>query len=169
MGNFGLHLRAALRENEKQPVVEGNRLVDLLVNMVGLWFLIIGVLLLGIALVGSYVKRVPLSTAILYLAVGYVLGPQGSGLIEIDLIRQAAFIERVTEVAVIVSLFTAGLKLRIPLRDSRWRRPLRLAFGSMTFNRRRDRGGRRLRNGTILGRWCLAGSHPGSNGPGVGQ
>src|SRR5687767_5976354 len=45
-GNFGLHLRAALRDNEKQSVVEGNRLVDLLVNMVGLWFLIIGVLLL---------------------------------------------------------------------------------------------------------------------------
>ena len=101
--------------------------------MVSLWFLIIGVLLLGIALVGSYVKRLPLSTAMLYLAVGYGLGPQGSGLIEIDLIRQAAFIERVTEVAVIVSLFTAGLKLRIPLRDSRWRRPLRLAFGSMTL------------------------------------
>jgi NhaP-type Na+/H+ or K+/H+ antiporter len=101
--------------------------------MVSLWFLIVGVLLLGIALVGSYVKRLPLSTAMLYLAVGYGLGPQGSGLIEIDLIRQAAFIERVTEVAVIVSLFTAGLKLRIPLRDSRWRHPLRLAFGSMTL------------------------------------
>ena len=101
--------------------------------MVSLWFLISGVLLLGIALVGSYVKRLPLSTAILYLAVGYGLGPQGSGLIEIDLIRQATFIERVTEVAVIVSLFTAGLKLRIPLHDSRWRRPLRLAFGSMTL------------------------------------
>lgn len=101
--------------------------------MAGLWFLIVGVLLLGIALVGSYVKRLPLSTAIMYLAVGYGLGPQGSGLFTIDLIRQAAFLERVTEVAVIVSLFTAGLKLRIPLRDSRWRIPLRLAFGSMTL------------------------------------
>ncbi len=78
-------------------------------------------------------KRLPLSTAMLYLAVGYGLGPHGSGLVEIDLIRQAAFIERVTEVAVIVSLFTAGLKLRIPLRDNRWRAPLRLAFGSMTL------------------------------------
>ena len=101
--------------------------------MAKLWFLITGILLLGIALAGSYVKRLPLSTAILYLAVGYGLGPQGSGLIEIDLVRQAAFIERVTEVAVIVSLFTAGLKLRIPLSDRRWRRPLRLAFGSMTL------------------------------------
>jgi sodium/hydrogen antiporter len=35
-------------------------------------------------------------------------------------------------VAVIISLFTAGLKLRIPLSDHRWRPPLRLAFVSMT-------------------------------------
>jgi NhaP-type Na+/H+ or K+/H+ antiporter len=81
--------------------------------MASLWFLIVGVLLLGIAMVGSVVKRLPLSTAILYLGIGYGLGPQASGLIDIDPIRQAAFIERVTEVAIIVSLFTAGLKLRI--------------------------------------------------------
>ena len=101
--------------------------------MASVWFLIIGLLLLGIALVGSFVRRLPLSTAILYLAVGYGLGPQCSGLINIDPIRQADFIERVTEIAVIVSLFTAGLKLRIPLLDSRWRRPIRLASASMTL------------------------------------
>jgi NhaP-type Na+/H+ or K+/H+ antiporter len=101
--------------------------------MANVWFLLVGALLLGIALVGSYVQRLPLSTAMLYLAVGYGLGPQGSGLIEIDPIRHATFIERVTEVAVIVSLFTAGLKLRIPLHDRRWHPPLRLAFGSMTL------------------------------------
>jgi NhaP-type Na+/H+ or K+/H+ antiporter len=61
------------------------------------------------------------------------LGPHGAGLIEIDLIQQSAFIERITEVAVIVSLFTAGLKLRIPLSDRRWRHAIRLAFGSMTL------------------------------------
>ena len=101
--------------------------------MATIWFLVTGLLLLGIALVGSYVKRLPFSTAILYLAVGYGLGPLCFGLIDIDPIRQAAFIERVTEVAVIVSLFTAGLKLRIPLSDRRWRGPVRLAFGSMTL------------------------------------
>lgn len=101
--------------------------------MVSVWFLIAGLLLLGIALAGSYVKRLPLSTGILYMAVGYGLGPRGSGLIDIDPIRHAVFIERVTELAVIISLFTAGLKLRIPVLDIRWRRPVRLAFGSMTF------------------------------------
>jgi NhaP-type Na+/H+ or K+/H+ antiporter len=69
----------------------------------------------------------------LYLAFGYGLGPQGAGLLEIDPIGHATFLERATEVAVIVSLFTAGLKLRVPMGDPRWRAPLRLAFVSMTL------------------------------------
>ena len=78
-------------------------------------------------------RRLPLSTTMLYLAVGYGLGPQGAGLIGIDPIRQAEFIERATEIAVIVSLFTAGLKLRLPISDPRWRPALRLASVSMTL------------------------------------
>jgi sodium/hydrogen antiporter len=97
------------------------------------WFLLLGTLFLCIAVLGSYLRRLPLSTTILYLAVGYALGPQGFALIRIDAIEDAPFVERVTEVAVIVSLFTAGLKLRIPMSDSRWRPPLRLAFISMTL------------------------------------
>jgi NhaP-type Na+/H+ or K+/H+ antiporter len=42
-------------------------------------------------------------------------------------------LERVAEFAEIVSLFTAGLKISIPLRDVRWIAPLRLAFASMTI------------------------------------
>jgi NhaP-type Na+/H+ or K+/H+ antiporter len=53
-------------------------------------------------------------------------------MLEVDPVENAAFIERLTEVAVIISLFTAGLKLRIPLKDPRWRTPMRLAFVSMT-------------------------------------
>ena len=76
--------------------------------MVTPWFLIVGLLLLGVALVGSYVRRLPLSTAMLYLVVGCSLGPQGVGLIEMELIRLGPLIELVTEIAVITSLFTAG-------------------------------------------------------------
>jgi NhaP-type Na+/H+ or K+/H+ antiporter len=97
-----------------------------------LWFILVGSLFLGVAVVGSYVRRLPLSTALLYLAVGLALGPLGLGVIRIDPLEDAAFLERVSEVAVIISLFTAGLKLRIPLSDHRWRPPLRLAFVSMT-------------------------------------
>lgn len=97
------------------------------------WFLIAGILLIFMALAGSVLKRLPLSTAMVYLAVGVALGPLGLGLLQLDLVRDAALIERVAEVAVLISLFSAGLKLRIPLSEGRWRLPVRLAFGSMAL------------------------------------
>ena len=66
------------------------------------WFLVVGALFLCVALVGSYVRRLPLSTTMLYLAVGYGLGPHGFGLFDIDAVRNANFIERIAEIAVIV-------------------------------------------------------------------
>ena len=95
------------------------------------WYIIIGLLLIGMALVGTRLKRLPLTTALLYLLVGAGLGPWGFGLIRLDPIRSSALLERVTEFAVLVSLFTAGLKLRTPLADRRWLLPVRLASVSM--------------------------------------
>ena len=83
------------------------------------------------ALAGTLVRRLPLTASLLYLAVGVALGPVGAGLIRIDPIQWAPLLERVTEVAVIVSLFTAGLKMRVSLRDRRWWLPVRLATVSM--------------------------------------
>jgi sodium/hydrogen antiporter len=96
-----------------------------------LGFLIAGGLLIFMALAGSVLKRLPLSTAMVYLAVGLGLSPLGLGLIDLDIVRDAALIERVAEVAVLISLFSAGLKLRVPLLEGRWRLPGRLAFGAM--------------------------------------
>lgn len=97
-----------------------------------LYFLVAGGLLIAMALGGSVLKRLPLSTSLLYLLVGVALGPAvGGGLIRLDLLRHAAVLERLTEVAVIVSLFTAGLKLSPALSDPIWRLPLRLALVSM--------------------------------------
>src|SRR3954451_2412682 len=98
-----------------------------------LWCLVIGLLLIVMALAGSVLQRLPLTASLFYLAVGFGLGPTGVGLIGLDPLRQSAFLERVTEVAVLVSLFTAGLKLRTPLGDGRWLLPVRLAFGSMVL------------------------------------
>jgi NhaP-type Na+/H+ or K+/H+ antiporter len=98
-----------------------------------LWFLIVGGLLVLMALTSTVLKRLPLSASMLYLALGVGIGPYGLGLLRLDPIDQAALLERLTEVAVIVSLFTAGLKLRVPLTDRRWWLPLRLAFGSMAL------------------------------------
>ncbi len=95
------------------------------------WYVVIGFLLVGMALAGSVLKRLPLSTSMLYLAVGFGLGPHGFGLIRLDLVRDAALLERFAEIAVIVSLFTAGLKLRVGLGDALWELPVRLASGSM--------------------------------------
>jgi sodium/hydrogen antiporter len=96
-----------------------------------LWFLIVGALLVVMAAAGTVVRRLPLTTALLYLGVGVALGPMGAGLVRLDLVRDAALLERLTEVAVLVSLFGAGLKLRTALADRRWRLPVRLATLSM--------------------------------------
>lgn len=85
------------------------------------------------ALSGSLLKRLPLTTSLLYLVAGGVLGPWGLGLIRLDVVRHAALLERLTEIAVLVSLFTAGLKLRLPLSEKRWWLPVRLAFVSMAL------------------------------------
>jgi dephospho-CoA kinase len=77
-------------------------------------------------------KRLPLSSAQFYVLAGVGLGPLGLGLLVVHPIAQAALLERLAEVAVILSLFAAGLKLRTPLTDGRWRLPLRLATLSMT-------------------------------------
>jgi NhaP-type Na+/H+ or K+/H+ antiporter len=98
-----------------------------------LWFAIAGLLLIGMALIGSLVKRLPVTTSVVYLLVGVALGPSWLGLITLDIVRHAELLERVTEVAVIISLFTAGLKLRAPIRDSLWKPAHRLAWISMTL------------------------------------
>jgi NhaP-type Na+/H+ or K+/H+ antiporter len=98
-----------------------------------LLFVVVGVLLVVMALSAALLKRLPLTTSILYLAVGLLLGPFVSGMVWLDPVERSALLERFTEVAVIVSLFTAGLKLRLPFSDPGWRLPLRLALLSMTI------------------------------------
>lgn len=93
------------------------------------WFLVIGGLLVLMALSSSLLKRLPLSTSLLYLLAGIGMGTYG--LLRLDPIRDASFLERLSEIAVLVSLFTTGLKLSPPLNDHRWLVPLRLAFVSM--------------------------------------
>jgi NhaP-type Na+/H+ or K+/H+ antiporter len=99
------------------------------------WFLIVGGLFVLMALASSSLKRLPLTASMFYLAAGVGLGPLGLGLVSLDPVdgEAAGFLERVTEIAVIVSLFTAGLKLRTPWRDPRWWLPVRLSFVSMTI------------------------------------
>jgi len=96
-----------------------------------LWYLLLGGLMLAIAFLDKHVRRLPITTSILYLGVGMALGPFGFSAITLDPIERSALLERFTEVGVIISLFTAGLKLRSPLLKDRWQMPARLAFLSM--------------------------------------
>jgi NhaP-type Na+/H+ or K+/H+ antiporter len=98
-----------------------------------IWYLIAGTVFITMALGGSVLRRLPVTTSILYLLLGIGLGSFGFGFVKIDTIAHSLLLERVTEVAVIVSLFTAGLKLRIDWNDGRWKVPLRLAVVSMTL------------------------------------
>lgn len=85
------------------------------------WLAVGGALLLTMALSSAYLQRLPISTSAIYLALGAVLGPLGFGLLHIDVTASAPWLERLTEIAVIVSLFVGGLRLRLPLRDPAWR------------------------------------------------
>ncbi len=98
-----------------------------------IWALVIGAIMITMALLGTLLKRLPLSPGIIYLAIGYGLGPAGWGLMAPDPLRYAADLERMAEVALLISLFAVGLKLGVPLRDKRWYLPLRLAFPSMVL------------------------------------
>ena len=97
------------------------------------WFTVVGLLLVGVALAISTIQRLPLTTALLYLGIGWLLGPEVFGLLALDALRDSAFLEHLSEIVVIVSLFSVGLKLRVPIRDPRWRTAFILAFGSMTL------------------------------------
>ncbi len=91
------------------------------------WMALTGVLLLLIALSSAYLRSMPITTSAIYLAVGVLIGPLGLGLVEINFVEWRVWFEHLTEIAVIVSLFVGGLKLRLPLRDAAWSAAYRLA------------------------------------------
>lgn len=97
------------------------------------WALIIGALLTTAALSGTLLKRLPLSITMFYLGAGYALGPGGLGMITIDPLKHTVLLERLAEAAVLISLFAVGLKLGLPLSNSAWHLPLRLAVISMVL------------------------------------
>jgi|GEM_PF-2050755 len=86
-----------------------------------IWALIIGVLLITMVLSGTLLKRLPVSTGMLYLAAGYALGPAGWDLVAPHPLADAAILERMAEVTVLILLFATGLKLGLPLAHRHWR------------------------------------------------
>jgi NhaP-type Na+/H+ or K+/H+ antiporter len=95
------------------------------------WFVAGGAILIAIALISKLLHRSPLSTAIICLGFGVLLGPVGADLIRLDFMTDDKILEPLSEVAVIISLFTAGLQLRLPLDRQEWRVSIRLATVAM--------------------------------------
>lgn len=91
------------------------------------WMALAGGLLLLMALSSGVIRRLPISTSVIYLVLGIAIGPFGLGWLRLDLRTATPWLERLTEVAVIVALFTGGLRLRLPLRDAAWAAARRLA------------------------------------------
>jgi NhaP-type Na+/H+ or K+/H+ antiporter len=97
------------------------------------WFVLVGVVLIVMALASHVVQRLPLSPAMLYLAVGMFIGPWGAGLLHVDPLVQPYGLEMLTEVAMLVTLFAVGLRLQVPLGWRGWRVPVRLATWGMVI------------------------------------
>lgn len=98
------------------------------------WFLLIGCLMLARGLWGTPIAHLPFTSAMIYLAVGLVVGPLGLGIFSFDLIQAAPQLEVLTEVAVLISLFSAGIKMPVPVTIARWMAPIRLAWGAMAIS-----------------------------------
>ncbi|GAB2918400.1 cation:proton antiporter [Paraburkholderia jirisanensis] len=95
------------------------------------WYLIIGGLLIAMALARRLIAHLPMTGAMVYLVVGFVLGPTVTGLVTPDLLKGVHALRLVTEAGLVISLFAIGMHLRVPLRNRLWLLPLRLGLGAM--------------------------------------
>ncbi|CAN7400697.1 cation:proton antiporter [Pseudoduganella sp. LjRoot289] len=99
-----------------------------------LWFILIGCLMLARGLAATTLSRLPVTSAIVYLGVGLALGPAFLGIFAIDPYAQAPLLEVLAELAVLISLFSAGVKMPVPFALARWAPSLRLAWLSMSIS-----------------------------------
>jgi len=86
--------------------------------------LVIGLLLLLVTLGSSWISRLPLSYALIYLVVGVALGPYGVNLIASR--PEPKLLEHLTEFVVIVSLYSGGLKMNRRVQLWAWNSTARL-------------------------------------------
>lgn len=98
-----------------------------------IWFIVIGSLLLVVGFTASFVKNGPVTPAIVYLVVGFIAGPMGFGLFHFNPLKESALLELLTESAVLISLYCAGVKMPAPVTFVRWRNPMQLAIFSMAL------------------------------------
>lgn len=95
------------------------------------WFLLVGLLMLAMGLTSTKMRALPFTTSIVYLTVGLLLGPTVLGVFHFQPYKESAMLELLTEMAVLVSLFSVGVKMPFPIKFSQWKMPALLATASM--------------------------------------
>jgi NhaP-type Na+/H+ or K+/H+ antiporter len=103
----------------------------MMTNSFALWALVAGLLLIAMAFIGTWMERMPLSPAMLYLGAGFALGPGGAGMLLPDPKAYSPLLERLAETAVLISVFVTALRISVPLSERRWRLPISLATAAM--------------------------------------
>ena len=98
------------------------------------WYFLVGALLVLMALLSTWMETAFLSRSVVYLVAGIAIGPAGIGLLDVRLERDAAVIERVAEIVLLVSVFSAGLKMAPSIHERRWHLPVRLASVSLLLS-----------------------------------
>ncbi|XKH01249.1 cation:proton antiporter [Marinobacter nauticus] len=99
-----------------------------------IWFVLIGALLIIMGLRTPILQRLNLTPSLVYLAIGVTLGPSVIGAFHFNPLEQAHLLEILAELAVLLSLFIAGMKMPVPFKWQEWQAPVRLAFISMTIS-----------------------------------
>lgn len=95
------------------------------------WIAAIGGLLLLTSLLAGWIRDFPITNFAIYLVAGVAVGPWGLDLVHIDLRGNGVWLANLSEMALVVSLFITGLKLRLRFRDPAWLDAMRLAFPCM--------------------------------------
>jgi NhaP-type Na+/H+ or K+/H+ antiporter len=99
--------------------------------MLSAMLLLVGAVLVGMALVEKPVQRLPLSSALVYLAAGWGAAWLAPDWVRLDLFANSNIWALVSEWAVLISLFSIGLKLGRPSALAGWRVAALLASSGM--------------------------------------
>jgi NhaP-type Na+/H+ or K+/H+ antiporter len=97
------------------------------------WFVLLGGLMLARGMASTLISRSPFTSPIVYLGIGLALGPNLLDLLDLHSFQHSALLEVLTEVAVLISLFSAGIKMPVPFTFARWDAPIRLAWLAMAI------------------------------------
>lgn len=97
------------------------------------WYLLFGSLLVTLVLSKGWLASLLLSSATIYLFVGCIVSLMIARGNAVNPLEHAELLGRIAELALLISLFTVGLRMGVPILDRRWLVPIRLAVFSMTI------------------------------------